>query len=238
MKSLFTVVVVLTLAVLGCKMPAFLEGSNSNTPASNSTTTSAGGTQENPAAAPTDDARSDVIRASKKFLDLPRFSATMDGMGGGPNGGTPMNVALDFQAPDRFHMKYLEPSGQVRNEMMVIGRDMYMKHGPSWQKMPGAVGESIPNMRQFFDEKGLASLKDVKYVGDDTLDGRKAYVYSYRNDVQNGQSPYPFTSKIWVRSNDGLPQKIEVDYEAGELKTVTILYDYDKAVNIEPPKTK
>ncbi|HXK39860.1 MAG TPA: hypothetical protein VJ837_03430, partial [Candidatus Paceibacterota bacterium] len=75
----------------------------------------------------------------------------------------------------------------------------------------------------------------VTYVGEQTIDGENAYIYTYRNEAGKELSPYPFTSRIWVRAADGLPAKIEVSYEGGELKTMSVKYDYDKAVTIEPP---
>ena len=47
--------------------------------------------------------------------------------------------------------------------------------------------------------------------------------------------PFTFNSKIWVGSADGLPHKIEVTYDHGELKNMTINYDFEKSVDIQPP---
>ena len=126
----------------------------------------------------------------------------------------------------------------MQNETIIIGRDMYMKAGQNWQKMPGALGKTVPQLREFFDEKGLESLRDVNYIGEETVDGERAYIYSYRNEAKKEEAPYPFTSKIWVRASDGLPARIQVDYEGGQLKTMSIVYDYEKKVNIDPPKTR
>jgi outer membrane lipoprotein-sorting protein len=86
-----------------------------------------------------------------------------------------------------------------------------------------------------FDDEGLKRLQDVKYVGDETLNGRPAHVYSYHSTQTDSTVPYPFTSKIWVGTADGLPQKIEVTYDGGDLKTMIITYDYDKSIDIKPP---
>ena len=229
MKNLALIIVVLSFVALGCRLPGFLQQSNTNEPTRTAGNTSAPAAQDDADAAPTGNAREDVIRASKKFLDQKEFSATMDG-----EGKTPMHIELDYQQPDRFRMvNNVGPSGRL--ETIIIGHDMYMKVGDRWQKMPGALGKTVPQIRQFFDEKGLASLKDVKYIGEDATDGRDTYVYSYRNEASKDGSPHPFTSKIWVRQADGLPARIQVDYEGGDLKTLSIMYDYDKPVSIEPP---
>ena len=104
--------------------------------------------------------------------------------------------------------------------------------------MPGALGKTVPQIRELFDEKGLESLTNVNYIGDETVDGDRTHLYSYRNEAKKEEAPYPFTSKIWVRASDGLPARIQVDYEGGQLKTMSIVYDYEKKVNIEPPKTR
>ena len=228
MKNVSILVVVLTLTVLGCKMPGFLQGENSNsTSVPNKSGTTATG---NDSTAPSSDAKADVVRTSKKFLSQSQFSATMDG-----EGKMPMHIEMSYQAPDRFHMVSTQSERGIQMETIIIGRDMYMKQGQRWQKLPGALGSTVPQIRELFDEKGLETLTGVTYVGEDTVDGRDAYVYTYRNEKGQGMAPYPFTSKIWVRSGDGLPAKIEVDYEGGDLKRMSIVYDYEKAVSIEPP---
>jgi outer membrane lipoprotein-sorting protein len=229
MKNLSILVVVLTLTVLGCKIPGIFQreaNSNSTSVADTSGTTAT----ESGAASPTSDPKADVVRTSKKFISQSQFSATMDG-----EGKMPMHIELSYQSPDRFHMISTQPERGIQMETIIIGRDMYMKHGDKWQKLPGALGKTVPQIREFFDEKGLASLTNVTYVGEERVDGRDAYMYSYRNEAGQGLSPHPFTSKIWVRADDGLPAKIEVTYESGDLKTMSINYDYDKTVNIEPP---
>ena len=230
LKNGLFLVAILAFLSLGCRLPAFLQQSNSNEPSRTSgSDATPGPTDSSDVAAPTGNAREDVIRASKKFLELREFSATMDG-----EGKTPMHIELDYEQPDRFRMiNNAGPAGQI--ETIIIGRDMYLKNGERWQKMPGALGQTVPQIRQLFDEKGLASLKDVTYIGEESIDGRDAYVYSYRNEASKDGSPYPFSSRIWVRQVDGLPGRIQVDYEGGDLKTLSIVYDYEKAVSIEPP---
>ena len=47
---------------------------------------------------------------------------------------------------------------------------------------------------------------------------------------------YPFTSKIWVGKDSGLPMRIVVEYQNGVLKTMTVNYDTETPVTIEAPK--
>ena len=230
MKNLPSVILVLVIVTLGCGLKERLGSLSGNGSASNSDSPSATASQTDTFPV-SDDPKADVIQTSKKFLDQPHFSAQMDG-----RGKTNMSMKLDYAAPDRYHMtNFTGGAQQAMAEFIVIGPDMYMKFGDRWQKMPGAAGNAIPNLRQMFNDEGLKTLEDVKYVGDENLDGKPAHIYSYRNTYN---VPYPFNSKIWVGAGDGLPQKIEVTYDQGDLKTMTIVYDYSSAVSIQAPNTK
>ena len=216
--------------VLGCKRPGFLDSSNAGD-ANSAGADSVVPAESDAGAAPSGDARADVIRASRKFLDRESFSAKMVGQG-----KNPMQIDLEYQAPDRFHMVHLG-SGGTDIESIIIGRDMYMKQGTKWLKLTGSLGQTVPQIRQLFDEKGLESVTDVDYVGEETSGDQKLYKYSYRSEARENV-PYPFKSRIWVRADDGLPKKVVIDYEDGDLMSLTIIYDYEKAVDIKPPETK
>lgn len=151
----------------------------------------------------------------------------MDGVGTGE-----IHSKVEYAAPDRFHITYLGGTGGGM-EMIMIGKQMYMKAGGKWMKSPVNTGESIPNLRDSFTEDGLKSLNDVKFVGEDTVDGKPAYVYSYKSATPKGE--YPFTSKIWVGKSSGLPLKIDVTYDNGALKQMTVNYDTETPVTIDAP---
>jgi len=173
------------------------------------------------------DPRADVIAASRKFVDLKFFSAKMDG-----EGQTPIKSQVDYVAPDRYHVTYLGGTG-AGMELIYIGSESFMKTGGKWSKMPGDT-KSIPNLRDSFTEEGLRTLTDVKFESGDTLDGKPALVYSYKNVTPVGD--YPFTSKIWIGKDTGLPMKIYVEYTNGMLKHMTVNYDTETPVTIEAPK--
>jgi hypothetical protein len=228
MKNLLLSIAFLAFFSLGCGLFNRIADPTANVATNGGSTPTA--SSEGDAAPPSGDPRADVVAASKKFIDLPKFSARMDG-----TGKTELHATLDYQAPDRYHMLNLSTSQQQMNEFFIIGKDMYMKLGDRWQKMPGVAGSAMPNLRKMFDDEGLKRLQDVKYVGDETLNGRPAHVYSYHSTQTDSTVPYPFTSKIWVGTADGLPQKIEVTYDGGDLKTMIITYDYEKSIDIKPP---
>jgi hypothetical protein len=116
--------------------------------------------------------------------------------------------------------------------MIWIGKESYMKMGGKWSKMPNS-NTTIPTLRDSFTEEGLKTLSDVKFEGDDSVDGKPALLYSYKNVTPVGN--YPFSSKIWVGKETGLPIKIFVEYTNGMLKNMTVNYDTESPVTIEPP---
>jgi hypothetical protein len=118
-------------------------------------------------------------------------------------------------------------------ELIYIGKEGYMKVGDKWTKMP-STGQNIPNLRDSFTEEGLKTLTDVKYEGDDSVNGRSASLYSYKNVTPVGA--HPFTSKIWISNDTGVPMKIHVEYPNNPaLKYMDVVYDTEAKVTIEPP---
>lgn len=212
MKKLSPILLILFLCALGCNMSSI---KNLVSGGAGGKGTATGGS----------DPKADVVEASKKFLALPFFTANMEGMG-----QTEIKSQVQFSAPDSFHIKYLGGTG-AGMEMVYIGKNGYMKSGDKWTKM-AEIG-SIPNLRDSFTEEGLKSLSDVKYEGDDTLDGKSMSVYSYKNVTPVGA--YPFTCKIWVNNSTGAPAKIHAEYTNGSLKYMDIKYDTETPVKIEAP---
>src|SRR5687767_13803722 len=223
MKKLSPVLLLLVFVVIGCSLTASLKdlvsGGGKGGSGSSSSGSATGGA----------DPREDVVQASKKFIALPYFTANMEGVG-----ETEIKSQVAYRAPDRFHVKYLGGTG-AGMEMIWIGKEMYMNANGKWSKMP-ASNTSIPTLRDSLTEEGLKTLTDVKFEGEDSVDGKPALAYSYKNSTPVGN--YPFTSKIWVGEDTGLPLKIYVEYTNGTLKNMTVSYDTESPVSIEPPQTK
>ena len=192
-SSIVIIALLLAIMLLGCKLSSLMPGSGGGPAPGGS-----GGTATGDA-----DPRADVVAASKKFIDLKSFTANMDGMG-----QTPIQSKVEYAAPDRFHITYLGGTG-AGIEMIMIGDQMFMKTGGKWSKMPTANKTSIPTLRDSFTEEGLKTLTDVKFEGEESVDGTAALAYSYKNQTPVGG--YPFTSKIWLGKESGLPLKIIVD---------------------------
>ena len=222
MKRIVPVILLLMIAVLGCKLPSAIRDMTSGG-------TSKGSDGSSPLSSESrgTDPREDVVAASNKFMALPYFTAKMEGMG-----QTEIKSEVKFVAPDRFHVKYLGTGTGAGMEMIFLGKDMYMNANGKWTKMP-STNTSLPTLRDSFTEEGLKMLTDVKFEGPDTVDGKSTYVYSYKNVTPVGN--YPFTSKIWVGEDTGLPVKIFVEYTNGALNHMKIDYDTETPVTIDPP---
>ena len=209
MKNLTVVLLLLTSVLLGCKQLGSVSGGGGG---------KAGGGS---------DPTADVIAASKKFIDLKSFSAKMEGMG-----QAEIKQQVDYVAPDRYHVTYT--AGPIPGmELIMIGNQSFMKTGGKWSKMPGDGNASMPTLRDSFTEEGLKSLSDVKSEGDDTVDGKAAFVYSYKNKTPKGD--FGFNCKMWVDKQTGIPLKIYATYDNGVLKNMTVNYDTESKVTIEPP---
>jgi hypothetical protein len=219
MKKLALILLVLVFFAVGCKFGSLkdlVSGGASGNSSSSKGSSSTGGS----------DPKADIVAASKKFIDLPAFSAKMEGQG-----QSEIKSQVDYVAPDRYHVTYLGGTG-AGMEMIMMGNQTYMKVAGKWTKMPGNA-KAIPTLRDSFTEEGLKTLSDVKFEGDDTVDGKPALLYSYKNVTPVGN--YPFSSKIWIGKDTGLPMKIYVEYSNGMLKNMTVNYDTESPVTIEAP---
>ncbi|HTK27135.1 MAG TPA: hypothetical protein VL327_11300 [Pyrinomonadaceae bacterium] len=219
MKKLALILLVLGFFAVGCKFGSLkdlVSGGASGNSSSSKGSSSTGGS----------DPKADIVAASKKFIDLPAFSAKMEGQG-----QSEIKSQVDYVAPDRYHVTYLGGTG-AGMEMIMIGNQTYMKVAGKWTKMPGNA-KAIPTLRDSFTEEGLKTLSDVKFEGDDSVNGKPALLYSYKNVTPVGN--YPFSSKIWIGKDTGLPMKIYVEYSNGMLKNMTVNYDTESPVTIEAP---
>lgn len=221
MKKLLLPLVILIVAVLGCSKFKELTGGSSNSGGG----TSGGSTSGSSTAGA--DPKADISSAANKFIALQSFSAKMEGMG-----QPEIKSQVDYVAPDRFHVTYLGGTG-AGIEMIMIGNQMYMKSGGKWSKSPTASAASIPTLRDSFTEEGLKSLTEPKFEGEETIDGKPAFIYSFKNKTPKGD--FGFNCKMWVGKQSGLPMKIYATYDNGVLKNMTVVYDTDSPVTIEPP---
>lgn len=219
---------ILLVAVLGCSSLRELASKTGtdNSAVSNSNAAVPGSKSGDTAGtfAPSGDPRADIEKMADRFMSEESFRAEMVG-----EGDMPMQTDLEFVSPDRYRIKNANST-----EMIVIGKTAYMNAGGRWQKMPTTLDSTVTDMRAAFNKEGMKWFSDVKYEGEETVEGKSAHVYSFHNKGP-GAGVGENDSKVWVAKTDGLPLKIEARYKKGSLKSMTIEYDYETPVVIEPP---
>ncbi len=175
---------------------------------------------ENSPARASGNAIEDLKAASKRFGEEKSFHAVMD-----MQGKTDSHMEVSYVAPDRYSIK----NGHM--ETIIIGKQTFMKLNGSWKKFPVDMASQIPNLRQAFTEEGMKGISNARYLDDEAIDGKDAFVLQYDGSYK-GVGAY--TSTLWIGKDDGLPIKIDVRYSDGVLKTMTTDYDYDN-VTIDSP---
>lgn len=170
--------------------------------------------------------RDEVHAAYTRFLAAKSFRATVTDV----NKGQQLSM-MEFVAPDRYHIH----NGQGQMEQIIIGDDAYTLIDGKRVKlpMPIKVGRIVSQYRnqQTLDE--LARDLDVTALGQDSVDGKEANVYSYtvtepaRSDV-----------KVWIGRASGLPLQLESSGRFMGVKSTTRVryYDFDDpAIRVTAP---
>ena len=209
MKKLTLILILVACGFTGCKK---LQGAETNARSSSA------------------DPKADVIAASRKLTALKSLSAIVEGTGG------QLDIKKDVQyvAPDRYHIKFDDETG-AHVEMINVGDESYMKDGDSWNKLPGH-DPAASTFRNSFTDEVLETISDVKFEGDETLNGKPVTVYSYK--IVTKVAGFPIVYRIWVDKNTGIPLKSVGEYNDSQVKTLTTTFDIEKPVTIEVPPGK
>lgn len=229
MKGLPTfasVMIILAALALGCRLPNFGTKSNSSDTSPSNT---ASKTDEAPSTtgpySPSGDAKADLKSIADRFAGIKAFQAVMNGTGDKND----IQLELHYSAPDHYRMK--TPNG----DMIMIGKDTYMNIGGSWRKFPMDIGSGMTKMRQMMTEQSMKSVRDAEYIGDENVNGKDSMIYRYTAGGEQGTGK--FTSKVWIARVDGLPQKIETEFDGGPMKSMLVTYSYND-IPVEVPAGK
>jgi hypothetical protein len=156
-------------------------------------------------------------------------------------GGQTTTSVREFVAPDRTHNI---GDGQ---EVIIIGKIMYIKKGGEWQNLGTQMSDMAEKMKQRVQQlspaekaeatKGLTA--DYKSLGDEMLDGVPTAVYEMQSQFDTkvqGVGSIVMVTKYWIAKSDGLFRKQESDgVEAGMKIKTTEIYEYDPSIKIEAP---
>ena len=140
---------------------------------------------------------------------------------------------VEFAAADRVHMKSTSKIG-VDVEAITIGDKHYWNSGGKWTE--GSL-DLASNGGAEFAKKVAEMLKDVKYVGPETVNGIDCHLYSCTIDGSMSGQNWTGTAKIWIGAADGLPHQSDSDFKVANSfgGKSHIVYEYGGNIKVEPP---
>jgi hypothetical protein len=186
---------------------------------------------------PSGDARKDLREALERLnTAYPyRLTENSSGTGGGHeiSGGTRM---VEFAAADRSHAKWTNgPLGDT--EVITMGDKQYSKlNNGNWTEGAPAGLAQRQGMEKRMRELMASAVKDVQYVGTDTINGVPCHAYTYTMDMDVSGQRWAGTGKAWIGSSDGLPHQLDSEMTFSSYKQKShITYEYNVDFNVEKP---
>lgn len=151
---------------------------------------------------------------------------------------TTMDMTGEVIPPDKMHNKTMV--GDQPMEMVILGKQSWMKLGDDWQEMPGGAALTIEQSLGFSVNELDQMITDAAYVGVESLNGVEAAVYTFINDTSKSEALKDMnvisTVKLWVNTASGLPIQQDIAGEAmGVKSTSTQVIEFDDSITIEPP---
>ena len=223
MTSLFVMVMLFS----ACKFAKWA-GRSESTPATNGNSS---GTAQ--AFTPSGDARKDFGDSLRKLKTAYpyRLTETTSATANGQTAVQESTRVVDYAAADRIHMKWTGGTGGDL-EQITIGEKRYSKSGGKWSAEAGPSMAQRMNRGMDIEKKLAEAIKEVTFVGRETINGDPCLVYTYT--LQLGT--YTGTGKAWVGASDGLPHQSDSDFKYGNYESKShIVYEYKVKVNVEPP---
>jgi hypothetical protein len=149
-------------------------------------------------------------------------------------------VSIEFVPPDHY---LISSQDNYYPQMIIIGETVYGLANNQWAKLPINPDQLInPNALKEME----ASLQDMQYLGQETLEDRPVNVFQFNSRTTIGDNPVDQQNKLWVWVTDGLPYKLEIDGQIATMdartntiqgvKALTVqTMIYDPAIKIEAP---
>lgn len=173
-----------------------------------------------PAAA---DAQQELVDAFGKAMAKGAFRAVVH-----PENAKAPAVEMRVILPDRFHMKTAD------TEMIILPQGTWMLANGEWMQFPMNMSKMIEGYNKGAIEQGMAALRDVSVVGNETIDGCDSTVYAYRTSGKFMGVESNSSAEAAVCNSTGLPVRVTTRDKKGKLEG-TVLYDFDSAIDIRAP---
>ena len=86
-------------------------------------------------------------------------------------------------------------------------------------------------------EMMASAVKDVQYIGTDTVNGVPCHEYTYTMDMDVSGQKWAGTGKAWIGSTDGLPHQLDSEMTVSSLykQKSHITYEYNIDVKVDKP---
>jgi|ERR1051326_180352 hypothetical protein len=209
----------------------------SKAPAGNSTSSTGNNSSHATAFTPSSDARKDLREALERLNKAYPFRLTEDSSanagGHEVSGGTRI---VEFAAADRSHAKWTNgPLGNT--EVITIGDKQYSKlNNGNWTEGSPAGLSQRQGTEKRMREMMASAVKDVKYIGTDTVNGLPCQEYTYTMDMDVSGQKWAGTGKAWIGSTDGLPHQLDSEMTVSSYKQKShITYEYNVDFKVEKP---
>lgn len=186
---------------------------------------------------PSGDGYEFIRKATLAQLQSKSFRATTNTLNAG---GTSTTLVLEYVAPDRIHLV----SNGTTEQIAIKDKGAWVKSNGKWASLGDATAANM--VFGLLDAKAIDELlkqievSSVKYVGAEILDGKPTFVYQYMTSFDTGGTQVlKSNSKVWIDALDQRIVKLEAINDSlvkpGEKDTLTVTYEYDLPLSIEPP---
>ena len=185
---------------------------------------------------PSNDARKDLRDALHKLNSAYpyRLTETMSATANGQTAMPESTRVVEFAAADRSHMKWTGGPGGVV-EAISIGDKHYWFENGKWTEgtVPSSGGV---DRAQDFANKLAEMVKEVKYLGPETINGVACHAYSYTLETTMAGQNYNGTGKVWIGAADGLPRQSDSEFKVATYAHKShIVYEYSADIKVEKP---
>lgn len=168
-----------------------------------------------------------VQTALRNFLNAKSYNSVVKTK----NADISVETEVDFISPAKYWIRNNLP-GRA-NETIAIGNDSYSRINiGKWTKSTSNDETSFANTRIKMTEESLSAMKDFVLVGKETFNnGKEVFVYTFNSSTSTESS-----SKMWVDAKKVLPLRVDTKgtYNGSNIE-MSIIYDFDKEIKIEPP---
>jgi hypothetical protein len=171
--------------------------------------------------------REEVLEAWQRALDRGAYSMVMSTESRGREHRSEMDVRL----PASFHMRSPE------SEMITLPEGTWMKVNGNWMQMPMNMSKMVEGYSKDAIEEGKRGLGEVEVVGEGMVEGCEATTYRYTSRGKFMGMKGDSEAELAVCKDSGLPRLLtSTSGSKRRPDTVRIVYDFESAVDIRPPR--